>query len=284
MSSFVACKVLCLFCRIFRIPMIETAGRTVQSVETSCEILRCLRREAGNTVSSIADELALSPGCVHTHLATLKQYGYVVQEGDQYTVGPQFLPMGEYVRNTSSLYNAAKDEVDDLVDRTGEAVHVIIEHHGRLYALYERFGWNAVGVTFHREKRQTALRHLHCTAAGKAILAHVPEEQFVAIINESGLPEMTEQTITKIDALVEELETVRERGVAFADEEQIEGLRAAGVPVHDPDGSVLGAIALSGPVSRLKEARFREDVPEMLLDAAQVAELTIQTEELGIPV
>lgn len=260
--------------------MMESEGRTVKSVETACEILRCLRREDGRSVSGLADELDCSPGCIHTHLATLKQYGYVVKEADRYTLGPEFLPMGEYVRNNSALYNAMKGQIDDLVERTGEAAHLIIEHHGRLYAMYERFGWNAVGIRYHRRKRQNALRHMHCTAAGKAILAHVPEERFVAIINENGLPSMTPNTITKIDELVDEMEAIRDRGVAFADEEQIEGLRAVGAPVHDPSGDVIGAVALSGPISRLKEDRFSQEFPEMVSDAAQVGELRMQTEEV----
>ena len=261
--------------------MRKSEGRTVKSVETACEILRQLRQHNGHTVSGLAAELDLSPGSVHTQLTTLKQFGYVVKDDGQYTLGPEFLPMGEYVRNNSLLYNAVKGQIDDLVEKTGEAAHLIIEHHGRLYSLYERFGWNAVGVRYHRRKRQNAIRHLHCTAAGKAILANVSEERFVSIINENGLPQMTDNTITKIDELVDELEEIRERGIAFADEEQIEGLRAVGAPVHDPDGDVLGAVALSGPVSRLQDERFRQTFPDMVRDAAQVGELTMQTEDIG---
>lgn len=262
--------------------MMESEGRTVKSVETACEILRCLRRHGGHTVSGLATELECSPGCIHTHLTTLAQYGYVVKEGDRYTLGPEFLPMGEFVRHNSTVYTAVKDQIDELVERTGEAAHLLIEHHGRLYALHERFGWNAVGVKYHRQKRQNPLRHMHCTAAGKAILAHVPDERFISIINENGLPRMTPNTITRIDDLVEELEEIRDRGVAFADEEQIEGLRAVGAPIHAPSGDVVGAVALSGPVSRLKAKRFREEFPEIVKDAAQVGELEMQTDELEV--
>lgn len=261
--------------------MIEAEGRTVKSVETACRIIQAFRADGCETVSEIADELDLSPGTVHTHLTTLWQFGFVVQHDDRYALGPEFSAIGEYVRNQSTLFKAAKEQIDSLADETGEAAHLIIEHQGRLYALYERFGENAVGVTYHTRKRQSSLRHLHCTAAGKAILAHVPEERFVTIINRHGLPRMTPETITKIDLLVEELEAIRARGIAFADEEQIEGLRAVGAPVHNASDEVIGALAVSGPVSRLKAKRFREEVADKVRDAAQVAELTIQTDDRG---
>lgn len=259
--------------------MIETDARTVKSVETACKIIETLREQNGATVSDIAHHLEKSAGTVHTHLATLKQFGYVVQEGNRYELGPEFLPMGEYVRHHSALYKAAKPQIDELAAATGESAHLIVEHHGRLYALYERFGSNAVGVEYHNRKRENPLRHLHCTAAGKAILAHVPQEKFITIIDRNGLPPMTESTITKIDELVEELGEIRDRGVAFVDQEQIDGLRAVGAPVHDPNEKVVGAIAVSGPVSRLKNDRFREEFPENVLDAASVTEFNMHTEQ-----
>ena len=258
--------------------MIKADTRTIKSVETACEILTCLRNQDHNTVSGIAEHLEKSPGTIHTHLATLHQFGYVVQEGTEYELGPEFLPMGEYVRHHSPLYKAAKDQIDELARETGEAAHLIIEHHGRLYAMYERFGENAVGVEFHHRKRENSLKHLHCTAAGKAILASVPREKFITVIDRNGLPPMTSSTITKIDELVEELEEIRARGVSFADEEQLEGLRAVGASVQDKNDTVVGAIAVSGPISRLKEERFREDFPEAVLNAARVTELNMRTQ------
>lgn len=259
----------------------DADSRTIESVGTACEIIRHLKKPGVDSVSELADELDRSVGTVHTHLATLKRYGYVVQSDRRYELGPQFLPDGEYVRNHSDLYGAAKQQIDELADVTGEAAHLIIEHHGKLYAMYERFGDTAVGVEYHNKKREKPLDHLHCTAAGKAILAHLSEERLYEIIDRRGLSRNTPNTVTEAETLIEELETIRERGVSFADEEQMEGIRAVGAPVQGPDRGVVGAIALSGPTSRLKNERFREEFPEKVVHAANVTELNLQTEQFG---
>jgi DNA-binding IclR family transcriptional regulator len=241
------------------------------------ELIEELRHAKGGTVTELADQTDLSPGAVHTHLSTLKQAGYVVQHGTTYSLGPQFLACGESVRNDSELYQASKNEIDELAAESGECVHLIIEHGGKLFALYERFGPKAVGVELHNRKREEPLDHLHCTAAGKAILAHLPGDRAKDIIHRSKLPQNTSNTITDPTKLADELDDVRQRGYAFADEEQMQGIRAVGAPVLDAEGGVRGAIALSGPTSRLQDATFHEEFPEMVTQAANICEVNLQT-------
>lgn len=68
-----------------------------------------------------------------------------------------------------------------------------------------------------------------------------------------------------------------DRGYAFNDEEEITGLRAVGAPVHASQGDVIGGISVSGPLSRIQEDRFREELPELVVEAANVIELNIDT-------
>jgi len=110
--------------------------------------------------------------------------------------------------------------------------------------------------------------HLHQTAAGKAILSRLPRER----VNEWGLPASTENTITDREELLSDLDAVAERGVAFNDEEQLEGVRAAGVPVDGPDGRVVGAFSVASPANRMTEDRFETGIPKMHLGFANESE------------
>jgi len=255
----------------------DDGGRAVKSVDTSCEIIEYLRTTGGSTVSEIANYLDLSAGSVHTHLATLKGHGFVVQEGREYRLGPQFLALGEHFRNNSALYRSAKGELETLAERTGEGVHLIIEHRGRVLALYEVFGEDAVGEEYHAQKREEPLDHLHCTAAGKAILSRLPRERVEEILDRHGMVERSPNTITEADALFEQLDRTRERGFAVADEEQTIGLRAVGAPIMRTDGRVEGAISVSGPASRLKGDRFHETLPERIMNAVNAIEVDLNT-------
>ncbi len=251
-------------------------GRTVQSVATACEIIETLQDEDGVTVSELGDLLEMSASSVHAHLTTLKQYGFVVQHDDQYQLGPHFMPLGEYVRNHMPLYRAAKEEVNELASTTGEGAHLVIEHQGLLLSVYETFGSNAVGREYHARKREEPKAHLHCTAAGKAILAHYPEERVREIAEQRGLVRQTQRTTTDVDDLLEELETVAERGYATADREQLQGIRGVGAPIEDRNHSVVGSISISAPASRLKGDVFREEIPEQVMHTANIAEINLQ--------
>ena len=254
-------------------------ARTITSVMNTCDIIKHVRRHGKATVSEVAAETDLTPSTVHTYLATLREANYVVKEGEAYRLGPQLLTLGEYVRHHDKLFRAAKEQVEELTEETGESVHLIIEHDGKLFGLYERFGENAVGIEYHNRKREQPLNHLHCTAAGKAILSELPDEEVEAILEKSGMPHNTSQTITDRDRLLEALATTFERGYAQADEEQMDGLRAVGAPVVTPQTGVVGAIAVSGPTARLSGERFEETIPDMVVQAANICEINLQTVE-----
>lgn len=259
----------------------ERSHRKIKSVDTTCRLVKLLRERGEATVSTLAADLDLAPGTVHTHLATLKGHGLVVQGQKGYRLGPRFLTLGEFVRNHSDLYQAAKEEIDDLADESGECVHLLTEHDGRLVPVYERFGENAVAVEYHDRKREEPVKHLHCTAAGKAILAYTPDGRVREIIDEVGLPPNTPQTITDRDTLLDELERIRERGYSIADEEQLQGIRAVGASIRGSDGTALGAIAVSGPTSRLKGDRFETEVPELVTQTANICEVNYETLDLS---
>lgn len=251
-------------------------GRTIQSVSTAASIIEFLRAQDGATISEVADHMGLTPGTVHTHLATLKECNHVIQVGGEYRLGYHFLALGESVQNHHELYRAAKEQIDALAEETGESAHLIIEQNGKIYALYERYGQEAVGVELHKQKREQALTHLHCTAAGKAILSELPRERIEDIVAQNGLPSVTEESIVSLDALLGELETVREQGYAFSDEEQMIGIRAVGAPINHNEKNI-GAIAVSGPTARFKEEMFRETLPDKVIQSKNICEVNFQT-------
>ena len=260
--------------------------RTINSVTNACRLIEYLQHFEEGSVTELAEETGLTPGTVHTYLATLREENYVMKDGSSYRLGPKLLTLGEYVRNHSDIYRAAKSQIEVLTEETGEGAHLIVEHDGQLFALYERFGQEAVGVDYHERKREQPLNHLHCTAAGKAILSGLSEERVREILDRRGMPEKTDHTITDVETLLEELDEIEERGYAFTDEEQIVGIRAVGAPIALSNGETVGAVAVSGPTARLKDEEFRESLPELVVKAANISEVnlhSIRDQSLHVP-
>lgn len=260
--------------------------RTINSVTNACRLIEYLQHFERGSVTELSEETGLSPGTVHTYLSTLCEENFVMKEGSRYRLGPKLLTLGEYVRNHSDIYRAAKSQIEVLTEETGEGAHLIIEHDGQLFALYERFGQEAVGVEYHERKREQPLNHLHCTAAGKAILSGLSEKRVRNILDKRGMPEKTDHTITNVETLLDDLDEIRERGYAFTDEEQIIGIRAVGAPISLSDGQTVGAIAVSGPTSRLKDEKFRGAFPELVVRASNISEVnlhSIRDQSLHVP-
>ncbi len=243
----------------------------IQATKNTIQLFEGLRSLDGAGITELAEYTGLSKSTVHSHLNTLKNHGYVIQDGRTYYVGLGFFEMGEYARKQHKIYDIGRPEVDKLAEQTGELANMMVEEHGKGVYLYRAQGENAVTLDTQTGKR----RYLHCTALGKAILAHLPRERVDEIVDQHGLPEQTRYTITDPESLYTELYSVREEGVAQCHQERVKGLRCVAVPILS-DERVLGAISVSGPTTRMTEQRIEEIVPEYLTQAANVIEINIE--------
>lgn len=244
----------------------------VKTSESAFEIVEVLKRLDGARVTEVASELDMAKSTAHRHLSTLLDLEYLVKEGDEYHVGLQFLSLGEYAREREDAYRLIKPKVQQLAEETSERAQFIVEEHGRAVYIYRATGENAV----HTPNSGVGKRvPLHATAAGKAILAEYDEERVRELLDRRGLDALTENTTTDEAALLEELEEARRRGYATNMEENINGIRAVGASITHTDGSVIGALSISGPVHRMKGEWFTEEIPDLLLGTTSELELNI---------
>lgn len=246
----------------------------IGAVRTTLAIVETLYERDGARLEAVADAVDVSKSSAHRHLATLEHENYVVREGDEYVLSLQFLELGDYVGNRKPVFRLAEPKVEEIAEATEERAQFVVEEHGYVRYVHRATGEGAVKTTSGVGKRV----RMHAVAAGKAILAELPEERARAIVDRRGLPAFTPNTITDEDRLFEELAAVRERGVAFGDEEIVEGLRAVGVPVTGADERVIGALTVAGPTHRMKGDAWTETIPDLLLGAANELELKIEYE------
>ncbi|NHN42927.1 IclR family transcriptional regulator [Halorubellus sp. JP-L1] len=243
----------------------------VKSLQTTFEIITVLREQDGAGISTLSDLTGLPVSTVHDHVRTLERLGYVVSREDEYCLGIRFLELGGYARSTRRVYDVSVTEVEKLAYDTGEHANLLVEENGFGHFLYQAKGDDAVRLETVTGERV----HLHATALGKAILAHLPQDRVAEIIDRRGLPARTNTTITEREALFEELDVVREQGYATEDEEYVRGMRCVAAPIRDEDGEVLGAISSSGPVSRMQGQRFTEEIPDTVRRTTNIVEVNI---------
>ena len=251
----------------------DGAGDGIGAVERAFTIVGSIQELDGCGVSELANHLDIPKSTAHIYLKTLRDVGYVRKKGDDYRLGLRFLEHGGYIRQNIGIYQAARREVDGLSRETGEVANLGIEEDGWRVLLYT--SEPPEGVFDNSPIGQ--FTHMHWTALGKALLAHLPEERIDAIVDRHGLPRATEYTVTDRDELVAELETIREQGYSIENEDRREGIKSIAVPVRDTDDhSVVGAISLSGPKRRIGEGSIDEALLETIQSTVNVIELKYQ--------
>lgn len=244
---------------------------TVQSVDNCFELIDAMRSLGGEAgVTEIADATQLSKSSVHKHLMTLWKQGFVVKSQHNYRLSLRFLEMGGYVRSQLPASRYIKEKVVDLAHETSEVAFFHTEENGRSTILFREVGSNGVSTRSYVGMRT----YLHQTAAGKAILSQYSEQRVEEIVEQTGLPKATEQTITDFDDLLADLALTRERGYTLSVEEATDGLMAVGVPIKLPNGEVLGGCAVAGPVHRIRN-RSEDELPQILHSVANELELNI---------
>lgn len=245
----------------------------MKSIDKTVRILDALVRTNGARVSELSDLLEMPNSTVHSHVDSLKKHGLVHAEGDINKIGLRFLHYSGSVLYNNEIYSLIEPKVAFLARETEERAQFITEQYGQgVYLFTETIGDTAVQT----DVRPGKFVDLHATAAGKAILAHLPESRVEEIIVEHGLTSYTPHTITDREALMEELSTIRAQGYSINDEERINKQRAVGVPVLNTVGKPVGAFSVSGPAHRLSDDEIHDRLSGLLLGTADEVELNIQ--------
>ncbi len=244
---------------------------SVQTARTLFDIVKRISDEEGVSLSELAGELDYAKSTVHRHLRTLEDLGYVVKRDGNYHVGLQFLELGVTARNNYRGYKLVREKVEEIAEETGERAQFFVEEHGKAVYLARSVGEHAVRTDPGIGSRIP----LYAASAGKAILSELTEQELSDMFEQMSFEPVTEYTITDPDELRSDLEAVRERGYAFNREESLRGTHAVGVPICGPDGDVIGGLSVTGPSHRLKGERFEEELPDLLLGAANELELNI---------
>lgn len=235
-----------------------------KTTQTSFRVLDGLARLQGGGVTDIARHLDMPKSTAYKHLATLQDIGYVKKDGKEYYLGAKFAELGDATRRGHTLYRVARANAEQLARATGDVVGLFVEEKGRGVDLARVRGNYASenDIVFANS------RYLHASAAGKAILAQLPEARVNEILGQNELPRVTENTITDRPELLEQLKVIRDRGAAFECGEQQRSYHSIATPIGSSD-AVLGSIYVAGPPDRLSTPRMRQDLTMTLETTAR---------------
>lgn len=254
-------------------PVQRSSG--VQSLERALDILEVLGRSDGELgVSEIGEEVGLANGTVHRLLATLTHRGYARQNprGRKYTLGVKTLMLASSAHERLGPFS--RPFLRELMEASGESSNLATLDKTSVIYLEQVPSPRMVRMFTEPGNRVTP----HSSGTGKVLLAYQTEHAVDSILRRTELPRFTKYTTTDPGRLKEELARIREQGYALDSEEMEEGVRCLAAPVFGPDGGIVAAISISGPVGRLDGSRLDEMIPLIKRVAREFSESLSQTE------
>lgn len=220
-------------------------------------------------IAEMASVLSMSRSTTHRYAATLAQLGYLEQNSSRrYRLTPRCADVGLAALGSMALHERSRPFLRALRRVTGWTASLAILD-GTEVMLVERLrGWRGLHEIDLRLGSSARLP-AHCTAMGKALLAGLSDEELRGVLVDLTLKRHGPNTIVGKRALRAEIERVRTEGVAYDDEELIDGLRSIAVAVAGVDGRVLAALDLAAPAGLFESDELYEEFGERVLDAAE---------------
>ena len=199
-------------------------------------------------MTKLSRSLGFPKSSVHSILETLETEGLLEKnaETNKYHLGLKLIELGNRAQLNLDICKIAHPYLKSLNSLTDETVHLtVLDKDEVLYVdCIESQQWlrtySVIGVR----------APLYCTAVGKAIMANLDYKDVKHIVEEKGLPKITENTITTEEALLVELESIRTKGYAIDNMEHEDQLVCIGAPIRNSKGEAFASISVSGPASR----------------------------------
>lgn len=245
--------------------------RLIQSIERAADILELfLFSDSELSVKEISEKLVLSKSTIHGLLKTLEYRGYLQQnpENQKYRLGLKLFELGHHMSKQLDIAKIAHPIIKKLVEQLKETVHLVVRQQDELIYVEKEDGPHSLRIYSHVGKKAP----IHCTGAGKAVLAYQDEEEIDRILLNVPLESFTPHTITDRDEIKNQLINVRKKGYSIDDEEIELGLKCVAAPIFDYRGNAIASISCASPKIRLDDERLPKVIERVKGAALEISQ------------
>lgn len=229
------------------------------SIDRAIDILRMFDiRNQELSALEISNKLGIPLSTTYKYLETLLKKGFVSKDpgAKKYSLGLSIFRMGIVAAAKISYIDITFPHMISLAKECGETVILTIIS-----------GWEALCVEEIESARlvklsvkQWATLPLYAGASSKILLAYQDDSFIDALIENTGLKRLNENTITDPVKLKKELSSIRDKGFAMSTSEVDSGAGAIAAPIFDHKRKLVAGISIAGPVERI----FTEDNQKLI--------------------
>lgn len=219
------------------------------------------------SLAEVATSTGLARPTARRLLLTLAELGFVRQVDREFELTVRVLDLGMSYVDSIGLWDIARPHLEALVGRTGESS-----------SMAQLDGADIVYTARVSVPKIIALRveigtrfPAGVTSQGKVLLAGLGSAELDAALD---TPSRSHVRITPLDRarLLDELETVRDRGWAVADEELAPGVRSIAAPVKDESGRTESTVNITVHAAETSlEELIDNHLPYLLKTASEIS-------------
>jgi DNA-binding IclR family transcriptional regulator len=251
-----------------------TPNPGIKSDNTLFSIIEHLRREGQSGVTELAKGTGHSKSVIYNHLQTMVANGYARNVDRGYVLGLKFLTVGGAVRVRNDIAGYAIPVIDSVAKNSEYMISLVLMEGPYGVFSHIRNEWEALRQTVPLGDRYP----LHQNGAGKAILSQLEDEEVRRLVEDTGLAPATDQTISDLPALFEDLEDVRKQGYATSQEERVNGFQSVSAAINVPESDEVGAISIASPADQIPSTTVPDPHIETVNKAVNEVRLRFQLE------
>jgi DNA-binding IclR family transcriptional regulator len=229
----------------------------LSTIEKGIQLIELLSRSPkGLALVDISKGLGFPNSSVHHILQTFLAYDFVSQEPEtkKYALGLKFLQISSKMLENFDIREIAKKYLIQLNEKSHEIVQLYILRKGKLICI-DKIGSPVGGLSISSFVGWTT--EPHPAAAGKVLLSELSTKEIMDIYPDKSMRVYGKNTITDFDALLKELQLVREQGYAIDDEEYYEGVRCVSAPIR-AGGKIVASVSITGSIFSMTMKRISQ--------------------------
>lgn len=235
------------------------------------DILYCLQMEgSGLSLGETASRVGLPKSTTHRLLQALESRGLVVQDSltQRYALGLGLVAMASAALQEKNILLAPSQvPMERLRNVSGETVCLHLVSGLERVCIRQVESPHAIRYTIEIGKPWP----LYCGAAGKLLLAFLPDRVVNQVIDVTQLRPLTPNTITDPTRLRRELDVIRAQGYAVSFEETTPMASAVAAPIRDGNQQVIACVSLFGLRARLGDEQIAELLPELQKTSQEIS-------------
>jgi len=222
--------------------------RYFKSLDKAIAVLKCFTAKTPELkTSEVANKIGIHRVTAHRLLGTLSNANLLHKDINRgvYTIGPELYVLGSIYIENNDIYRSASPVVKKINEVTGEVVAVnVLDGRGDIMLLMRE----ERQIGFRWGSHVSSLYPAYSTAGGKALLSELNEEEIDSLYPEERLNQLTANTISTKTQLKRELEKISKTGLAFTNEEYLDGIESVGSVIHDATGKAAASLVIAIPI------------------------------------